>query len=142
MRAGMKRIAIALSLLVIAGSLGVVLWTARATGPTISDDELMKFVAERAVPPLVKNAARTCRVPNPTDDRSVDLSVTLRTLAHGVELLDVRLASDGGPALSGADCLARALVRTRFEDSQLALPEGREYAIELTVPLPASNLPY
>lgn len=138
----MKRIVIALALLVIAGSLAVVVWKSRAAGPTISDDELMKFVAERAVPPLVKTAAKTCRVPNPTDDLSIDLSVTLRTLAHGVELMDVQLASDGGSVPSGADCLARALIHTRFEDSQLVLPEDREYAIDLTVPLPASNLPY
>jgi hypothetical protein len=137
----MKRLVLVLSLVTIAGSVFLVA-RKRGSAPEVDDDVVMRLVAERAMPQLAKVAAKRCAIANPAANLSVDLSVSLRTLRQGVELLEVRLPEGAGAGVAGLDCLVEALQRTRFEQPDIALPEDREYALEISVPLPASSSPY
>jgi hypothetical protein len=138
----MKRVATILSVVVIVVSLVVIAWARHRANAGVSDEQLMTFIAERALPPLVRSAAFTCRVPNPADNLTVELSLVVGTLAHGVELVDAAVLTDGGPLPAGVECLSKALAHKRYEDPQVHFPEGREYALAISVPIPASSAAY
>lgn len=137
----MKRLVVIVSVAVIIGS-AVVIFIMRDPGPDISDDALVQEVADTVLPAMVKRAARECTVPNATGSATLDLSLTFRTSRHGIEVSRAALAADAGTPPARTDCLLRALTSSPHEDPSLDFPRGREYALDIALPLPSADAAY